>query len=146
MDASKEIFKTVTDALEALDVYEWVDLNKGQMARPQEHYPFGFPSAFVSTGRMRLEDMTHDLKEGDNIIEVLIAFDKYGDTFAGAVDQEESLVMLDTLAATAKALHWLTGETFEEITQTGREDLTERYGRPTYKLIYTTVIRYNLND
>lgn len=145
MDVRKEIFEKITTALDALGVYEWVDLNKGQLDNPKEHYPFGFPTAFVGIS-LRALDMNRDYKEGTAIIEVTLAFDKYGDTFVGAEDREASLQILDQVASTSKALHWLEGDNFGETTQTSETDLTQRYKRPVYRLNFETVVRYNLYD
>jgi len=141
----KELYNAITDKLKELNLYEWIDLDKAQVDRQKENYPFYFPAAFIRIRNIQYEDMTLDMQEAEATIDVLVFFDRYGDTFDGAVDRTESLNILDNLDVTIQKLQWEEVESFGIMTNTNDEDLTERYKRPAYKLTFKTIIYKCLN-
>jgi len=128
---------------------QWVDLWKGQVGnndKKELQYPFPFPAGFISVKNTAWIDEVLDAKTGNVRIEVLIFFEKYGDTFEGATDKETSFEIIDTVDQVADQLHWIEDSPFKELTQIGDEDMTERYNRPAYKLIFETIVYKQVNQ
>ncbi|MFL0104964.1 hypothetical protein [Tenacibaculum maritimum] len=142
MSVRKELYNAVASKLSELKIFDWIDLYKGQLSNPNDNYPTGFPAAFISIGRINYEDMTMNVQEGEGVLELYIFFNKGGDTFEGAEDKETSLKILDTLDTVVNTVQWLQSEYFQELTQIGEEDLTQRYNRPAYKLSFSLLV-YN---
>ncbi|MDB0601085.1 hypothetical protein PL373_07985 [Tenacibaculum maritimum] len=142
MSVRKEIYNTVAAKLATLNKFDWIDLYKGQLNNKNDSYPTGFPVAFISIGRIAYEDMTMNVQEGRVTIDLYLFFNKGGDTFIDATDKDTSLKILDTLDTTVNAIQWIATDCFTDISQTGEEDLTERYQRPAYKLSFSTIV-YN---
>lgn len=145
MSVRKEIYNKVSAELKTLDFMQWIDLFKGQMTNKNDSYPTGFPSAFISIGRINYEDMTMGIKEGKLILDIYVFFNKGGDTFVDAEDKDTSLEILDQTDTIVETLEGLQGDFFTEINQSGEEDLTERYQRPAYKLSFDTLIYKRIN-
>lgn len=143
--------KIIHDAIAAkLDVHtEWTDVWKAQVGvkdNKEKQYPFNFPAGFVSIKRIVWQDMTLNAKEGTVDIEVFVFFNKFGDTFEGATDKDNSFADIDTVETIADDLHWLEDSPFKELTQTAEEDLTERYERPAWKLTFQTIVYKQVNQ
>lgn len=132
----KELHNAFAAKLDSNAQVKWADMWKNQVTKARNKYPFNYPATFVSIRSVPWQDMTFNVKEGTATVDVYIFFDKYGDTFEGASDKANSLLMLDLLDTLANDLHWLTGESFGETTQIGEEDLTDRYDRPAHRLTF----------
>ena len=145
MSLRKEIHDLISARLTAQAVYEVVDMWKAQITPTKDNLVQGYPAAFISIGAINWQDMTLGVKECAVTIDVYLFFNKYGDTFDGATDREDSFAIIDTVEASAEAIHWLTDNDIMEITQTGETDLTERYGRPAFKLTFTTTAYKQIN-
>jgi len=142
MNVRKEIYKTLSPVINGITAIEWVDLWKAQMNRPKEHYPFGFPAVFIGINNISYQDMTLGTKEGRAQIDLYVFFDKYGDTFAGADDQDNSLLILDTLDEIVQTVEDTEGGLFTGLKLSGDEDVSTRYNRPAYILKFECLI-YN---
>ena len=143
------IYKAIKTKLKASNAYnmEWIDIWKAQVGTSKEKkYPFNFPAAFISTRRINWSDMVGNVKEGTTQIEVFLFFDKYQDTFDGATDEDDSLLINDTVEQVANDLHWIETDPFKELTEVADEDLTTAYNRPAFKLTFETIIYKQINN
>ena len=138
MSLRKDLYLAVSNQLDQLKRFDWIDLYKAQLDNKNEHYPTGFPCAFISISRIQYEDMTMNAQEGRVQIDVWLFFNKGGDTFMDAADKNDSLEILDITDEVVVAIQWLQGECFTPMQQTGDEDLTEQFKRPAFKLSFTT--------
>ena len=139
MPLRKDLYIAVSEKLDSLKRFEWIDLYKGQLDNKDEAYPTGFPCAFVSVSRIQFEDMTLNAQEGRVQVDVWLFFNKGGDTFVDAADKAESLDIIDTTDEVVAAIQWLDGDCFTPMQQIADEDLTERFKRPAYKLSFSTL-------
>lgn len=145
MSVRKAIHDQIAQRLTAQNVYECVDMWKAQIKPNENKFVAGFPCAFVSVKNIVWDDLTFGFKEGTTTIEVFIFFNLYGDTFETATDKDASMAIIDVVEDAAETIHWLVGQPFSEITQTNEEDLTERYGRPAYKITFNTLVYKQIN-
>lgn len=150
MSIRKIIHDAITTELNkpAYDL-KWVDMWKGQFGakdNKEKQYPYNFPAAFVSVKNIAWLDEVNDAKTGEVSIDVWLIFKKFGDTFEGASDRDDSLAIIDTIEAVADGLHWIEDSPFKELTQTLEEDLTERYDQPVFKLTFSTLVYKQVNQ
>lgn len=143
MHARNEIYTQTSDILKELNLFEWIDLYKGQMDG-KAAYPTGFTCAFVSIRNIQYVPMPNGLREGRTVVEIRLFFNQGGDTFYTAQDKEESLKILNTVSSVTNKIEFLEGECFTQLELIGEEDMSEQYQRPAYKLSFSTLI-YNLN-
>ena len=141
----KELYLAISERLNTLGIYHWIDLWKSQLDSSDHKYPFDFPAAFISIKDIDYEDMTLDVQEGMLAIEILLFFNRYGDTFHTAQDKNKSLDILDNIDKTQQAIQWLEGENFSKLTRRRESDVTDIYKRPAYSISFTSIIYYNLN-
>lgn len=128
---------------------QWTDVWKAQVGAndiKEKQYPFNFPAGFISIGRIQWEDMTLNVQEGNVLIDVYLFFNKFGDTFEGATDKEDSFADIDVVETIADELQWLEGSPFKELTLVIEEDLAERYNRPGWKLTFKTIVYKQVNQ
>ena len=140
MSVRKKIHDPIAAQLTNMETFTMVDMWKAQLTPSKNSFKAGFPAAFISIGNIAWEDGINNAKEGSVTVNVYLFFDKYGDTFEGAIDKEESFSIMETMETAGEKIHWLEGEAFAEITQTAEVDLTERYGRPAYMLSFSTLV------
>ena len=138
MALRNDLYLAVSNKLDQLNRFEWIDLYKAQLDNKNEAYPTGFPCAFVSVSRIQYEDMTMNAQEGNAQVDVWLFFNKGGDTFMDAADKSHSLEVVDITDEVVRAIQWLEGDTFTPLQQTGDVDITEQFKRPAYKLSFTT--------
>lgn len=148
MSLRKIIHDAIATKINATAV-QWVDVWKAQVGSKDAkelQYPFPFPASFISIKRITWEDMTGDAKEGTVEIDVYLFFEKFGDTFEGATDKDDSFADIDLVETIADDLHWIEDSPFKELTQTAEEDLTDRYERPAHKLSFQTIVYKQVNQ
>lgn len=140
----KELFKAIKERLKLQENKPvWIDYWRNQTA--EKKVPFNYPACFVSVSIGGYEDMTVNQKVGNATIDVRFVFEKFQDTFEGSEDQEQSLELMDQVELWAESLHFLEGETFEEITQVADVDITEQIGKPAFLVQFTSVVHKIIN-
>ena len=139
MSVRKEIYNTISAKLKELKIFDWIDLYKGQLTNKNDSYPTGFPAAFISIGRIKWDDMTMGIKEGNGLIKIYLFFNKGGDTFVDAKDKDDSLLILDTQDNVIEELEGIENNCFTPLSQTDEEDVTEGYQRPAYIITFETI-------
>jgi len=128
---------------------KWIDMWKAQFGAKddkEKQYPYNFPAAFISVKNIAWIDEVIDNKTGTVTIDVWLVFNKFGDTFEGATDKDDSFAIIDLVESIADGLHWIEDSPFKELTQISEEDLTERYERPVYKLTFQTIVYKQVNQ
>lgn len=139
MSIRKELYNKTVEKLDSLSMYQTIDLNKGQINNPQKNYPISYPAALISIDQINWQDMTFNTQEGNVILNVYLFFERFGDTFKGASDKENSLEILDQIHTTAQSLQWLYSENyFTELNLISEEDLTQNFDRPAFKISFST--------
>lgn len=150
MSIRKIIHDAITTELNKAEYgLQWVDMWKGQFGAKdakEKQYPYNFPAGFVSVRNIAWVDEVNDAKTGTVTIDVWLVFNKYGDTFEGASDKEDSFAIIDTVEGVADGLHWIEDSPFKELTQIGEQDLTERYDRPVFVLSFETLVYKQVNQ
>lgn len=123
------LYKAIRDRLMSeMPELRFVDLNKGQFLKPGDNYPIPLPAALVGFGRVSYQTLLQGEAHGTCTITVSLYADNSADSFDGAEQEENSLVMLELHDGIFQALEGLNNDgVFQRLTRTGEsEEFTGR--------------------
>lgn len=147
MSVKKEIYLATSGKINELketakagssSTFKTIDLWKAQVgAGGNDKDSVVYPAAFVSIANIAWEDMTLNIQEGTARVSIYLFFSRHGDTFVGAKDLLDSLKILDIIQQVVEKIQWVYKDNFfTELTQTGDQDVTDRYKRPACILTF----------
>ena len=116
-----DIYKAIEKALEGSDL-KHVDLNKGQLKRPKNTFPFPLPAGFVSFPNSPAEHTAGTEIEQDIAIEVVLILDELNSSFRGSVTQDKNLDRFELQEDIINRLVFIKGECFSELLYTGDDE------------------------
>lgn len=100
----RRIYKAICQRLKAtMPQLEYIDLQKGQIARAAESYPIPFPSCLIKFMPVEWTN-TGGGQLGETVISVTYYTDHLGDTFEGGEQSPEAIADLDAIDEVYNAL------------------------------------------
>lgn len=89
------IYKALRDKTAELDYVKSIDLQKGQMVRSTQNYPFPLPALLVEISDILFSNLSEQHQQGDGIISIYLYLPLITDTLNGAEMEEETLQILN---------------------------------------------------
>ncbi len=115
------LYQAIGQALQGSAI-QYIDLNKGQLNRPEETYPFPLPAVLVSFPNAPADHMTRYRLEQTFEIEVKVIMNEIQDTFIGATTLNNSLTRYDITNDVRNRLVFLSSEDFSAFHFTGEKE------------------------
>ncbi len=142
MDATT--FTEITERIESLPDFKWVDLEQGQLDVTDEQQAFDYPACFIG-----IEDIPWKtaagryIQQGDLLLNVRVAWKTYEETFKGSSNKAGALAKLGLLTTVFVKLQGFEGTYFNQLTRvrTFREKRTD--GLDVYNIQFLCSITDN---
>lgn len=141
MSVRVEIFNELSSRLDGMNFFQIIDIYKGQFSDEDANGISHFPAAYVSISRIDYEEMTVDFIEGRAVVDVYVFFRQFDNTDILDKNKPSSIDILNIMDEIVDELHGATGNFFSELSQTAEEDLSFIYGKPAFKVSFSTEIR-----
>lgn len=112
--AYKEILEQLSTELPEL---KWIDLDRGQIDQPNDHYTVAFPAVFISFNDIPWDGIGQKLYAGNCTISFRLAFQSYNDSNNNTPEsvREAALLELGIRQKLNAVLEGLTGSNFNEL-------------------------------
>mgnify|MGYP001062674634 FL=1 len=150
MKTRKELYQEICTKLEPLvtsGALKFVDLNKGQLSRPDKTYPITFPSVLIQTDAVRYSHMVENRVEGDATVTLIIAFNNYNESFVGAANKQDSENLLDLLDSIIEAMIYTRGDNFTDMHLSQEQFLPYTFnGLNVHQITFTTNTYHKLKE
>lgn len=140
MSVRKEIYEILSNKLNTLNYFQIIDIYKGQFNDENANNINVFPAVYISIGNISYEEAVLDFVEGVAQVDVFVFFKKFEDTSVGANNQADSLAILSIMDTIVDELQGSYGSFFTELSQVSEEDLSFTYGKPVFKVSFSTNI------
>jgi hypothetical protein len=142
MKFRSEIYKDIKEALSEIQELEYIDLQKGQMARSTQNYPLPLPAALVEFKPVAWSN-TGDQQLGELVISVYLYVDLVTDSFVGSEAETETFELLDMQDTIAEKIQNLSGDYFSPLQRVA--DAIHEYGirYMCFRVDFKTEIQYD---
>ena len=146
MTPRKELFIAVKQKLQTIPQLELIDLDRGQLDAPEDHYPELFTAALIRINAVNYTAMTEQSHQGTARLEVrLYTKDEWMDQHAQTADPDHGLNEIDLLDAMAEALVKTAGNAFTELHLESEGQVPDPHNRLVWVQTYFTHIYRKIN-
>lgn len=140
MSVRIEIFESLSSKLKDMNFFKIIDIYKGQFSEEDANSISSYPAAYVSISNIEYEETTVDFVEGNATIDIYVFFRQFENTDILDKNKPSTLEMLKIMDDIVDELHGTSGKFFSELSQNAEEDLSFRYGKPAFRMSFSTGI------